>query len=499
MNNASNKKVLFVDDEAANWMPVLQEHLEPLGIKIYSEESAENAVSRIKKDTFDVILLDVWFGQEPNRANKGKDALKAIKRQNPNLPVIMLTATLTDSRELNPADFPGAAYIFAKQQLDLRKYPAGYCELAKQIRFEIEEVSNRLIPLDQRVGFFVGRNEAMKSVAKSILRIAEVDTTILLLGASGTGKSLSARATHSLSSRKDKAFVEINCAAIPQELMESELFGHEKGAFTGATAKKIGKFELANKGTIFLDEIGDMDLALQGKLLLVLDGRTFTRVGGTVNIKVDVRVIAATNQDLQAAIAKKLFREDLYYRLAIFHILMPSLRDRTEDIRDLYTYMVAKKNNALGKAILPDLREDVSVLLHGYEWPGNVREFENAIEFAMLQCNAGVLTADAFKLGLSRSSDDSWHVAELVDRILENKLSWDEIHAKGINRKSEFMKAILKRLMEKKVESGEGITERLLAVSLGTTREVIAQIINKNNLAVFRKDLKAKLSITQKS
>jgi transcriptional regulator with PAS, ATPase and Fis domain len=222
----------------------------------------------------------------------------------------------------------------------------------------------------------VGKGPAIKHVAQLLQKAAPTDTTVLIVGDSGTGKELFARACHVLSPRKDNPFVAINCAAIPHQLLENELFGSEKGAFTGAHARKIGKFELANKGTIFLDEVGDLDLDLQAKILRVLQERNFERLGGTYTINVDVRIIAATNRDLMNLVKENKFREDLYYRLSVFPIRIPPLRERKEDIRLLVDHILKKIRST--KTISPEAIEK----LKRYDWPGNIRELENTIERA---------------------------------------------------------------------------------------------------------------------
>jgi len=243
----------------------------------------------------------------------------------------------------------------------------------------------------------IGKSEKILEVAKKIQRVASAKTTVLLLGESGTGKELFARAIHSLSPRKDFPFVPINCAAIPKELLESELFGHEKGAFTGAEAKKLGKFELADKGTIFLDEIGEMALSLQAKIMRIIQEGEIERVGGVKTIPVDVRVIAATNKDIERAVSEGAFREDLYYRLNVFPIRVPPLRERAEDIPLLVDFFT-KKYCAEMKTGGKEVSEEVLSLLMGSPWKGNVRELENAIERAVILCDGVTITAEHISL-----------------------------------------------------------------------------------------------------
>src|SRR3989440_1393288 len=231
-----------------------------------------------------------------------------------------------------------------------------------------------------------GQSRALLEAQDKAKKVAVGTTTVLLLGESGTGKELFARMIHDLSPRKNGPFVAINCAAIPRELLESELFGHERGSFTGATGRKIGKFELGDKGTVFLDEIGDMDMGLQAKLLRVLEGDRFMRVGGTSPVKADVRVVAATNKDLHAAVAQHAFREDLYYRLNVFPLVIPPLRDRREDIPLLVEHFLAMYSRDLKREGLTVSSEAKEIMMH-HPWTGNIRELQNCIERAVILCD----------------------------------------------------------------------------------------------------------------
>lgn len=250
----------------------------------------------------------------------------------------------------------------------------------------------------------VGKNSTMVEICKLIQKVAGSDASVLLHGETGTGKELFAKSIHMLSPRKDRPFVAINCAAIPGELLENELFGSEKGAFTGAHARKMGKFEIANSGTVFLDEIGDMDIALQAKLLRVLQQKNFERLGGTKTVDVDVRIIAASNMDLNEMIRGKRFREDLYYRLSVFPINIPPLRERPEDIRDLADHFIARYTREMKKPPKTLAREAVSIL-EKYHWPGNVRELENTIERAVILAEGKKITPDHLAIRLKHTDE----------------------------------------------------------------------------------------------
>jgi formate hydrogenlyase transcriptional activator len=241
-----------------------------------------------------------------------------------------------------------------------------------------------------RFAQIIGTSAALEHVLREVERVAPTDATVLVLGETGTGKELIARAIHQLSPRCGRAFVKLNCSAIPMDLLESELFGHEKGAFTGAVAQKVGRFELADRGTLFLDEVGDIPLALQPKLLRVLQEQEFERLGGTQTHRVDVRVLAATNRDLEEMVACGRFRADLYYRLNVFPVLMPPLRERREDVPALVTHFVETCSHKLGKPI-ERLADEAMAALAAYDWPGNVRELQNVIERAVILADGAVL------------------------------------------------------------------------------------------------------------
>jgi transcriptional regulator with PAS, ATPase and Fis domain len=316
--------------------------------------------------------------------------------------------------------------------------------------------------LADRLGLpkIIGRSRQLQEVTAAVQKVAPTNATVLIHGESGTGKELFARAIHYLSLRKDGPFVAINSAAIPRELLESELFGYEKGAFTGADARKLGKLELADKGTVFLDEIGDMDLALQAKILRVLQEQVIERVGGNKPVKIDVRIIAATNKDVEQAVAVKTFREDLYYRLNVFPLTIPPLRERREDIPALAQHFLAKYAAEVGKGAVT-LSPEAGDLLLKFPWKGNVRELENVIERAVIYAEGGVIRPQdlGFKeasiteaLLDSVPSEGTLHeVAEAATRIAESRRIRQALKQTGGNktRAAEVLQVSYKTLLTK--------------------------------------------------
>jgi len=329
----------------------------------------------------------------------GIEVLKEIKKINPNIPVIMITAhgtidTAIEAMKLGATDYIIKPFKLEEIKIQVKKSLHLSC-LENQVDFLRQE-------LGKKYGKMVGQSEAMQEVAFLIRQVANTGATVLITGESGTGKEVVAVEIHKASNRVDMPFVAINCAALPEQLLESELFGHEKGAFTGAANKKKGRFEIADKGTIFLDEIGEMPISMQAKLLRVLQERCFERVGGTETIDVDVRVIATTNRDLAVAISNGTFREDLYYRLNVMRISMPPLRSRKEDIPLLVNHFLKKFDPSHTKKISSVAMK----ILTNYNWPGNIRELQNAIERALIVCQGTEIKPEHFPKDLLNSLEE---------------------------------------------------------------------------------------------
>ncbi len=377
--------LLIVDDEP-NLLYSLQAGLESEELTVATAKTARQGLGLIPKITPDAVIVDVRL---PDMS--GLELFEKIKALDPRLPVIVITAFAATETAIEA--MKRGAFEYMLKPVDLH-HLREVVERALALRrmqsvpavFEDEAVEGAA---DQ----IIGRSPVMQEVYKAIGRVAPQDVTVLILGESGTGKELVARALYQHSKRADKPFVAINCAAIPDSLLESELFGHEKGAFTGADRQRVGKFEQANGGTVFLDEIGDMAAATQAKVLRILQEQHFERVGGRETITTDVRVIAATNRKLDELVAAEKFRSDLLYRLNGVTIALPPLRERKEDITLLAEHFIRLCNRKLEKNVT-SIAPDSLRLLDAHEWPGNVRELQNVIRYAVIQAVGEVLTAD---------------------------------------------------------------------------------------------------------
>ncbi|HEC78742.1 MAG TPA: sigma-54-dependent Fis family transcriptional regulator [candidate division WOR-3 bacterium] len=362
--------VLIVEDKTS-FGEMLKGNLEDAEISVAWVRRGREALQFFKKEKYEIALIDLRLPDID-----GIDLLRQFKKFDTDTKFIIMTAFGSIEKAVEAMKL--GAYDFITKPFDIEQLINLLSRLLKEQRCFYENIILRE-ETEKLHGFqIIGRSAAIKKAAELLQKAAPTDATVLLLGESGTGKELFARACHMLSNRKENPFVPINCAAIPRELLENELFGSEKGAFTGATARKLGKFELANKGTIFLDEIGDLDLDLQAKILRVLQEKSFERLGGTCSIKVDVRVIAASNKDLLKLVRGEKFREDLYYRLSVFPITIPALRERKEDIPLLVEHNLKRLHSP------KKISEKALLKLQDYDWPGNIRELENTIERAVI-------------------------------------------------------------------------------------------------------------------
>jgi DNA-binding NtrC family response regulator len=387
-------RVLVVDDEPSI-RKVLQAHLARDGYAVEAASDGGDAINRLEKEPFDLVITDLKM---PGVG--GLELLAYVRQNHPGLPLIVITAHGTVDSAVEALKL--GAYDYITKPFDLTELRAS---IDKALR--VERASRRTLQEDptwrEGRGRFdlIGVTASMHRVYGLVEKVADSPTTVLLVGESGTGKELVARALHAQSSRRDRPFISVNCGAIPENLFESELFGYEKGAFTGAATSKPGRFELADGGTLLLDEVGELPRDMQVKLLRALQERKVERVGGLKPTAIDVRVIAATNVDLAAAVAAGRFREDLYYRLNVIQIRLPPLRERKEDIPLLVEHFLTRFNERLGKRIV-GIDPDALAALMSWTWPGNIRELENVVERGVLLSDDDVLGVDVLpRLGQS--------------------------------------------------------------------------------------------------
>jgi nitrogen regulation protein NR(I) len=413
--------LLVIDDEP-NVRFSLEASLRSDTLEVRSAGSARQGIDLVGRQPPDAVVLDVRLADM-----SGLDAFDAIRRLDPRLPVIFITAHGTTDTAIEAVKRGAFEYLLKPLNLpQLRETVARAVELSRQ-RHVPAVFGEAAAEEDAAVDRIVGRSPVMQEVYKAIGRLAPLDVPVLILGESGTGKELVARALYQHSRRADKPFLAINCAAIPENLLESELFGHEKGAFTGADRRRIGKFEQADGGTLFLDEVGDLPAAAQPKLLRLLQEQQFDRLGGNETIRTDVRVIAATNQDLAGLVAAGRFRQDLLYRLQVVAIRLPPLRERPEDLPLLVEHFTRVLARKLGKEVHGPTAEFLR-LLAAHDWPGNVRELHSAVRHALIHTAGDLLTPDCLPEHLrptaavapgARSDGDVLNVVRLVRRLLD--------------------------------------------------------------------------------
>jgi len=389
-------KVLIIDDEASI-RESISNILSDENISSKTAKSLEEAKKILTKEYFPVILLDIWLED-----GSGIDFIDTIKELSPNSSIVMITGH--GGIELAVQSIKKGAFDFLEKPLSIEKL-LNVIEKAHK-----EHIKNKLTNIEQSDDI-IGESLAIKKLKEEIKKVAKSNANIVIFGENGTGKELVAKNIHKLSYRKDKPFVDINCAAIPDELIESELFGYEKGAFTGAVSRKAGKLEIANEGTIFLDEIGDMSLKAQAKLLRAIETKSFHRLGGLQKIDVDVRFICASNKDLKTLIEQGLFREDLYYRLAVITLEVPPLRERGQDIIILAEYFLDKfcqENKTKPKKLTEEAKE---VLLE-YHWPGNVRELKNLMERLSIIVEKDTIDADSLEIKIKNKESQDFKSAK---------------------------------------------------------------------------------------
>lgn len=438
-------KILVIDDEE-HMCWALEKGLRQEGYQVLTATRGKKGLELIRQETPSLIILDLKMPEMD-----GLEVLVRAKDLLPKLPVIMITAHGTIDTAIEAMKLGAADYITKPFDLDELKMVVKQALMVSQLQ---EEVLFLRSELNKKYGRIVGNSQAIQDVCTLVEKVADSSATVLISGESGTGKEVTALSIHQFSSRRDKPFVPINCAALPESLLESELFGHEKGAFTGAVARKLGRFELANHGTLFLDEITEMPLSMQVKLLRVLQEKQFERVGGTESIKVDVRVVAATNRDPMECIRKGTFREDLYYRLNVLPIFLPPLRERSEDIPLLVMHFLEKFNPSSNQMIAPEAMG----LLLSYDWPGNIRELQNVIERAVILSQGSGIKTHHLPREIQKTENSKCEAPQgVIIHFPEQGISFDEVE---------------KELILKALEKSSG-NQTKAAQLLGITRSAL--------------------------
>ncbi len=408
MDETVTGSVLVVDDEAG-MRHILNKLLASEGYTVFTAESAHEALELARNDHPDIAFLDIRI---PDM--NGLELLTALKRQDPDLVVIMMTAFGTVETAVQAIKSGAYEYITKPFENDKILVMAANAierrRLIDRTRRLTEEVQDR-----RAFEGLIGRSKSMQELYALIKRVAATESTVLIMGESGTGKEIVARAIHAQSTRADKRFVPVNCGALPRDLIESELFGHEKGAFSGAHQRRIGLVEAADHGTLFLDEIADLPLDLQVKILRVIEQKEIRRVGSVADIKVDVRLLSATNRDLEADVKSGRFREDLYYRLSIVPIRIAPLRERMEDIPLLVQHFIEQFNKEMNRSVCGTTPAAMR-LLREYAWPGNVRELENTIERALVLRDQGEICEDDLPIQLRQGPQATVNDTYLLDQ-----------------------------------------------------------------------------------
>lgn len=463
------KKVLIADDdEAILW--VIQQMFKDKKIETAEARDGKTALEMLKSQDFSVAIMDIKMPEKD-----GLDVLKEIRTDGLKIPIIIMTAQGTMKNAIEAMKRGAFDYITKPFDIGELEIIVDRALEYRKLKDEVSNLKDRLKEKWASEVTFVGKSKAVHDVFKIVGKIAPKDVPVIIQGESGTGKELVAKLIHTNSPRNEGPFIAVNSAAIPKELMESELFGYEKGAFTGAVETRLGKFELANNGTLFLDEIGDMPLDLQSKLLRAIQGQEFYRVGGKQPIKVDVRIIAATHQDIEKAVEEKRFREDLLYRLNVVVIKLPPLRNRKEDIPLLAEYFLQRFQEEMGIEPMT-LSPKAAEAINAYLWPGNVRELENILRRAAILSPNPVLSPDDLALPQKKQSKES------LEDIIYNRLEGfiNNIDVKGKHELYStivpFMERPLIRLVLKKTGGNQVKTAELLNINRNTLRKKIKEL-----------------------
>jgi DNA-binding NtrC family response regulator len=460
--NEEMESLLLVEDKT-ELRAMMRKALERAGYSVDEAPDGTAAIHKVRARRYLLVITDLKM---PGAS--GLDVLRETKKADATIPVLLLTAY--GSVEEAVAAMKDGAFDFLQKPVDLDHLKLLVKRAAEQQELQRENVLLRA-EYAARYGFpqIVGEHASIREVSRQIQKVAATETTCLVLGESGTGKELFALAIHHLSPRREHPFVALNCAAIPEGLVENELFGHEKGAFTGAATRKVGKMDLANRGTLFLDEIGDLPLGIQAKLLRVLEEKRFERVGGTQCIDADVRIVVATNRDLQKQVQEKLFRDDLYFRISAMPVTIPPLRERGNDAVLLANHFLDKFSREFGKPGLK-ISEEARERLLQYRWPGNVRELQNTIERAVILTDGTSLRAEVLQLPTKRPE-----AAQMPGGMLPEQFNWkgtlEQVTGRAVHH---VEKAVLENTMRdckwNKTRAAEklGITPKTLLAKLRT-------------------------------
>jgi two-component system NtrC family response regulator len=436
--------ILIVEDED-NQRMLLRGLLEKEGYRIVDAKDAAGAIELVKEHAVDCLLLDYRLPDLD-----GLEVLRRVKAQNPELEVIMITAYGTVEKAVEALKSGASDYLQKPVDFDDLLIKLKRIEEKRQLIREIDVLKQVVKERFTKEGFIYA-SEAMERVMSIVVRVAGTDSTCLITGESGVGKELVANLVHEMSNRREGPLIRVNCAAIPDNLLESELFGYEKGAFTGALQRKPGKFELADKGTIFLDEIGDLSFPLQAKLLRVIEQKEIERLGGLYPFKVDVRIIAATNKDLEQEVKKGSFREDLYFRLNVVTIEIPPLRHRKEEIPLFLDFFLKKFCGRYGKQIKGFTREARDWLMK-YDYPGNVRELENIVERAVVLTRGEYISIDDLPAGRGRETGSSLTMKQTVEEIERRMIKEALAQAGGVQKRAAEILGITERILRYKVK-----------------------------------------------
>ena len=453
--------ILVVDDELS-MRELLEVLLSKEGYKVTCAENGRDAIARIKKTVFDLLLCDIRLGDIT-----GIDVLKALKEENRDTVVIMISAYATTEAAVEAMN--EGAYDFVPKPFDNEELKQTIKNALNLRTIEHEkEILDDELKRTLHFGKIVGNSPAMRNIFNLIRQVAKTKTSILITGESGTGKELIAKAIHDESQQKDNPFVVVNCGGIPETLMESELFGHKKGAFTGATHDKKGLFETADKGTIFLDEIGEITLPIQVKLLRAVQERVFKPVGSNEDVSVDIRIISATNKKLEEEVIVGNFREDLFYRLNVIEIKMPPLRERKNDLRVLAQHFLEKYSRAMGKEVTKISSYAID-LLNKYDFPGNIRELENLMERSVALSSTNIILPDSLALSV--------HKRRWIEGVKNRRFDLDEVR-NGVSLDA-ILEDIERAYLEKALECTSGKKQEaaeLLDISFRTFRYRLSKL-----------------------